>query len=264
MGLRICLLASLFLLLPLPALSTDDYVVGGEDVLKITVYNHPDLTTTERVSGEGKITLPLIGEIRVANMTTDKVAKEIAARLADGYIVDPNVSVFVVEFRSKKTIIMGQVNKPGIYMLSGNTTFLELLSLAGGLTKDAGDTAIIKRKPSEGGKKEGLITIDLNRLIVQGETSLDISLMDGDSVYVAKAGVFYVTGEVRKPDSYKHEEGLTVLKAITMAGGFTDKASSSRIRIIRKIAEKEKVIERVGTDEPVLPDDIIIVPESFF
>jgi polysaccharide export outer membrane protein len=84
---------SLFLVLPLPALSADDYVVGTEDVLKITVYNHPDLTTTERVSGEGKITLPLIGEIRVADMTTDKVAKEIAARLADGYIVDPNVSV---------------------------------------------------------------------------------------------------------------------------------------------------------------------------
>jgi polysaccharide export outer membrane protein len=255
---------SLFLVLPLPASPADDYVVGAEDVLKITVYNHPDLTTTERVSGEGKITLPLIGEIRVADMTTDKVAKEIASRLADGYIVDPNVSVFVVEFRSKKTIVMGQVNKPGIYMLSGNTTFLELLSLAGGLTKDAGDKAIIKRKPSGGEKNEGLITIDLKRLIAQGETSLDISLMDGDSVYIAKAGVFYVTGEVRKPDSYKHEEGLTVLKAVTMAGGFTDKASSSRIRIIRKIEEKEKVIERAGTDEPVLPDDIIIVPESFF
>jgi polysaccharide export outer membrane protein len=183
----------LLLVYPLTAMSADDYIVGAEDVLKITVYNYPDLTTTERVSGEGIITLPLVGEIRVAGMTTDRVAKTIAEKLADGFIVGPNVSVFVVEFRSKKTVIMGQVNKPGVYMLSGNTTFLELLSLAGGLTKDAGGKATIKRKAPAGLKEEGVVTIDLKKLIEEGNTSLDLPLMEGDSIYIAKAGVFYLT-----------------------------------------------------------------------
>jgi polysaccharide biosynthesis/export protein len=254
----------LFLVYPLSALSADDYVVGVEDVLKITIYNHPDLTTTERVNGEGAITLPLLGEMKVGGMTTDQVAKKIAAGLADGFIIDPNVSVFVVEFRSKKTIIMGQVNKPGIYMLSGNTTFLELLSQAGGLTKDAGDKATIKRKPSGTAQGEGVITIDLKRLIEQGDISRDVLLVDGDNIYIAKAGVFYITGEIKNPAAYKHEEGLTVIKAVTMAGGLTDKASPGRIRIIRKVEQKEKLIYNAGMDEPIHPDDIIIVPESFF
>ena len=249
---------------PFPALSADDYIVGEEDVLRVTVYDHPELTTTERVSGEGIITLPLIGDIKVAGLTTDQMAKKIASGLSDGFIVDPNVSVFVVEFRSKKTIVMGYVNKPGIYMLSGNTTFLELISLAGGLTKDAGNKATVKRKYSENKKGEGIITIDLKKLIEEGDTSLNIPLMDGDNVFVAKAGVFYITGEIKAPAAYKYEEGITLIKAVTMAGGFTDKASAGRIRIIRKVDKKEKVIQKAAMDEPLFPDDIIIVPESFF
>jgi len=259
-----CFMLLLLLVSPSVAKSAEDYVVGAEDVLKITVYNYPDLTTTDRVSGEGSITLPLVGEIKVAGMTTDRVAKTIAEKLADGFIVDPNVSVFVVEFRSQKTIVMGQVNRPGVYMLSGNTTFLELLSLAGGLTKDAGSRATIKRKTSDGSRGEGIITIDLKKLIEDGDTSLDVSLTDGDNIYIAKAGVFYLTGEIKNPAAYKYDEGLTLIKAVTMAGGFTDKASPGRIRIIRKIDNKEKVIEKAEMDVPVLPEDIIIVPESFF
>jgi len=254
----------LILVNTLPALAADDYIVGEEDVIKITVYDHPELTTTERVSGEGIITLPLIGEIKVAGLTTDQMSKKIAARLSDGFIVDPNVSVFVVEFRSKKTIIIGYVNKPGMYMLSGDTTLLELISLAGGLSKDAGGKATIKRKYLGSNDGEGTINIDLQKLIEQGDTSLNIRLMDGDSVFIAKASVFYLTGEVKNPAAYRYEDGITLIKAVTMAGGFTDKAAIGRIRIIRKIDNKEKVIQKADMDEPMLPDDVIIVPESFF
>jgi polysaccharide export outer membrane protein len=88
--------------------------------------------------------------------------------------------------------------------------------------------------------------------------------MDGDSVYISKAGVFYITGEIKTPASYKHEEGLTVIKAITKGGGFTEKASKGKVRIIRKVNGKEEVLEKVKMDEPVLADDVIVVPESFF
>lgn len=245
-------------------LFAQDYRVGEEDVLKITVYDHPDLTTVARVSGDGLITLPLIGAVKVTGLSTAQISQKLTDLLADGYIVDPHVSVFVDEFKSRKTIIMGQVNKPGVYALSGNTTFLELLSKAGGLTKEAGDKAIIKRKILSPVKQESIITIDLKKLLEEGDTSSDVMLVDGDNIYVAKAGVFYITGEVKKPDAYKCEEGTTVIKAATMAGGFTDKAANGRIKIIRRVQGKEKIIEKAEMDEPILPDDIIVVPESFF
>jgi polysaccharide export outer membrane protein len=241
-----------------------DYIVGEEDIIKITVYDHPDLTTTARVSGDGMINFPLIGSVSVQGLTVDEISGKMSRLLSDGYLVDPHVSVFIEEFKSKKTIIMGQVKNPGIYALSGHTTFLELLSKAGGLTKDAGEKAIVKRRTGPTEEDENIIVIDLGRLVEEGDTSLDIALMDNDNIYIVKAGVFYITGEVRKPDAYKYEEGTTVIKAVTMAGGFTDKASTSRARIIRKVEGKEQIIEKVEMDEPILQDDIIVVPESFF
>jgi len=241
-----------------------DYIVGDGDVLKITVYDHPDLTTTERVSGEGVILFPLIGEIEVGGLSVSKIGDKIAVLLSDGYVVKPQVTVFVEEFRSKKAVLMGQVEKPGLYMLPGQTTFIELLSRAGGLTKDAGDKAVIKRKANLSGKNEDRVIIDLKKLIENGDLSLDVLILDGDSIFITKAGVYYVTGEVQKPSAYKYEENLTVVKAVTMAGGFTEKASAGRIKIIRKVDGNEKVLRGVEMSEPVLPDDVIVVPESFF
>ncbi len=245
---------------PSTALS-EDYVVGERDVLRITVYDHSDLTTVARVSGEGTISFPLIGEVKVSGLTVPQIGARIEKMLADGYIVNPQVIVFIEEFRSKKVTAIGEVVKPGLYELPGQTTFLELLSRAGGLTKDAGDTAIVKRKQGQG---EESFTIDLKRLVEQGDTSADMNLQDGDSIYIQKAGFFYVSGEVKKPDAYKFEEGTTVLKAITMAGGFTDKAAEKRIKIKRKEGRKEITLEKVGLDELVKADDVIVVPESFF
>ena len=121
---------------------------------------------------------------------------------------------------------------------------------------------IIGGRSSEG--KEKIVVIDLKRLIEKGDASLDVSILDGDSIYIPKAGIFYITGEVKKPDAYKHEEGTTIIKAITIAGGFSDKAATGRVKIIRKSDGKETILEKVKMDEPVLPDDVIVVPESFF
>jgi polysaccharide export outer membrane protein len=241
-----------------------DYAVGEGDILRIVVYDHDDLTTTARVSGEGAITFPLIGQIEVKGLTLPQIADKITSLLSDGYVVNPQVNIFIQEFRSKKAFIMGEVLKPGLYVLSGQTTFMGLLAEAGGLTKDAGDRAIIKRKANPSDKDESVITVDLKRLIEKGDTSLDVPIMDGDSVFVTKAGVFYVTGEVKKPDAYKYEDGMTVIKAITMAGGFTDKASKGGVKILRKVGGKEETLEKLNMDDPVKPNDVLVVPESFF
>ncbi len=241
-----------------------DYSVGDGDVLKVTVYGHPDMDTTLRVSGGGTIILPLIGPLQVDGLTVDQVAGKISKALSDGYIVNPQVSVFIQEFRSKKVTIIGQVKNPGLYELSGPITLLELISKAGGLTQDYGTNVTIHRKNASDVADTKVITIDLKDLLENGASALDVPIMDQDSVVVAKAKVFYVTGEVKKPDAYKFEEGTTVIKAITLAGGFTNIAAAGKVKVYRKVNGKEQVAEKVDMDMPILPEDVIVVPESFF
>jgi polysaccharide export outer membrane protein len=141
---------------------------------------------------------------------------------------------------------------------------LELISKAGGLTEDAGGLITIKRRTRDSNDGKKIITIDIEKLIEQGDTSLNIPIQDGDSIYVSKAGVFYVTGEVKKPGSYKYAESPTVLKAITLAGGLTDHGAAGRIKIIRIVDGEEIIHKNVAMDEPIMPDDVIVVPETYF
>lgn len=242
-----------------------DYIVGENDVLKVTVYGHDDLTTTVRVSGDKTINLPLLDSIEVAGLTCNQISEKVAELLANNIIVNPQVNVFVQEFRSRKVVILGQVKKPGLYELQGKSTFLELLSEAGGLTEEAGEKTIIKRKNSSNGLEEqNFLTIDMIRLIETGDNSQNVEILDGDNIYIAKAGMFYVSGEVNKPDAYKLEEEMTLIKAITKAGGFSVNASKSSVRIIRKLNGSEQILEKTSMNERILPEDVILVPESIF
>jgi len=240
-----------------------EYIVGEGDILEITVYDNEELNTTVRVGGDGMISMPLLGNVKVGGMDVSSIASYIEKLLANGYLLAPQVNVFVEEYRSKKVTILGQVNRPGLNELEGSISLLELISRAGGLTEDAGGLITIKRKTNTNNEKK-VITIDIEKLIEQGDTSLNIPLQDGDSIYVAKAGVFYVTGEVQRPGSYKYDENPTVLKAITLAGGLTDHGAPGRIRIIRIIDGQELILKNVAMDEPIKPDDVIVVPETYF
>ncbi|MCK5404948.1 MAG: polysaccharide biosynthesis/export family protein, partial [Desulfobulbaceae bacterium] len=181
---KILLTILTILLLSVPAFG-QDYIVGEDDVLKVMVYDHDDMTTTVRVSGDGTIILPLLNRINVAGMTITAISEKVSKLLADGYIVNPQVNMFIEEFRSKKVVILGQVNKPGLYELSGETSLLELISKAGGLTKDAGGTTSIKRKTvPEDADRNDVLTIDMTRLIEKGDTSQNVMMMSGDNVYI--------------------------------------------------------------------------------
>lgn len=244
----------------------EEYAIGEGDLLKIKVYDHPDLTTETRVSGEGKITFPLIGEVEANGLTATEIEKRIAALLEGGYIIKPQVSVFIVEYKSKKVTVLGEFTKPGLVELRGNSTLLEVISNAGGITPNAGDMLYIQRKIIKGGsgKKEDItVTVELKKLLEEGEVNANVAVLDGDSIYVPRAAFVYVNGEVRTPGAYKITKGLTVLKAITIAGGFTQKAWQGRTKIIRK-ADKGEVTIGANMDDLVMPDDIIMVPESFF
>lgn len=244
----------------------EDYRLGEGDLIKIMVYDHPDLTTETRVSGDGKVSFSLVGEITVDGLTATGVEKKITRLLSEGYIVDPHVSVFIVEYKSKKVTAMGEFNKPGLVELRGNFTLLEVISSAGGVTRDAGESLIIQRKIIRGrsGKEEEVtVNVDLKKLLEDGDVAANVYIQDGDSVYVPRAAFVYVNGEVRTPGAYKITKGLTVLKAITLAGGFTPKAAEGRTKILRK-TDKGEITLRVAMDELVQADDVVLVPESIF
>jgi len=241
-----------------------DYRVGEGDVLRVLVYDNPDLNTTTRISGQGTVIFPLIGEMTVGGLTVSQVAQKIGRALANGYIRDPQVSVFVEEFRSQRVTIMGEVRTPGLHELRGSTSLMELISKAGGLTPDADFQATINRKtmPEKGGEQP--ITINLRDLLERREGTVDIPLQDGDSVFIPRARTFFVTGQVRRPASYKLEPGTSLIKAITIAGGFTELAAQKRVRIIRRVDGVEQILQRVPMHTIIQADDVIVVPESFF
>ena len=251
----------LIVILTITAAWTTDYVLGPGDVIKVTVYDNDDLLTKTRVSDDGNIIMPLLGQVKVDGLTVSQASGQVAGLLADGYIINPQVNIFVEEFRSKKAVVLGQIHRPGVLEMSGTITFLELISRAGGLAGDYGETATIKRKDSSASE---LITINLKSLIEGGDVTQNISIMDGDTIYVSKAGMCYVNGEVKRPDAYKCGDNITVLKLITLAGGFTGKASKSSVRILRIVDGEKRLYKDVPMEMKVMPDDVIIVPESFF
>lgn len=242
-----------------------DYVLGEGDLLNISVYDNADLTTQARVSGGGVINFPLVGEAGVSGLTVREAEVKLAGMLANGFLREPHVTVFVAEYRSKKVTILGEVGKPGLYELTGNVTLVEMISRAGGLTADAGDTLSIQHK-SPGPEQPGAAAqeiIDMNRLMREGDLSANIAVQDGDSIFINKSGYVYVTGEVNHPGSYKMDKDTTVMKAIALAGGLTGIAAPGRTCIIRKSDGKEYEM-RVEMNYTVQADDVISVPESIF
>lgn len=256
------------LIVPGTMLAQQEYVVGEGDLLRIKVYDHPDLSTEIRVSGDGKITFPLIGDVDLTGLTVADAEKTIAGLLGDGYVVNPHVTILVAEFKSKKVTVLGEVVKPGIVVLRGAYTLMEAISDAGGITQSAGDTINIQRRIFRPAgdtkiKEDVAVLIDMKKLFEEGDADANVPVQDGDSIYVPRAAFVYVNGEVRNPGQYKITKGLTVLKSITVAGGFSPKASQRRTTIIRKTDKGEEEI-RAKMDDLVRPDDIISVPESWF
>lgn len=243
--------------------SAQDYMLGEGDVLTVTVYGQPDLKSVVRISGDGMITLPLIGQVQAAGQTINALSSAIETLLADGYLVDPQVTIFIDEFRSLKATILGGVRSPGLYELKGQTSLLELISRAGGLVENAANEAIIQRNRYDPEEKE-VITVDLNDLMKKGQMRLDLIILNGDHIFIPQKRVFYVTGEVARPNAYGFEEGITVIQALTKAGGFSAKAAPGRISIIRTVDGNEQLLKSVNMNDRVYPDDVIVVPESYF
>lgn len=242
-----------------------DYLVGSQDVLRITVYEHPDLTTVVRVSEEGKITFPFIGELEIKNLSAPEIEKAIAKRLSGGFIKDPQVNVFIEQYRGQKIIIIGEVIKPGQYEITGPMYVTDAISMALGMTKEAGNTITILRKnrSNDGNASHRKSVIDVERLFKEGDLTQNLQLQDKDIIYIPRINLFYIYGEVNRPGVYRIEKNLTVKRAIAIAGGFTQKASKNKVDITRR-DKTEDLVKRGSMDDFIEADDVIMIKESIF
>jgi polysaccharide export outer membrane protein len=258
---------------PPQGLAEENYAVGPGDVLNIKVWDHEDLDRSVEVSEEGAFTFPFIGKVKVSGMTTFKIEKLLEQKLADGYLVAPQVNISMAEYRNQRAFVFGEVKKPGVYMLTHRYNLLELISEAGGFTEKSGSTCTIVRpehkanrdQPTlieDAGKNE-IITIDLEKLVSGKMVSNTPYVKPGDSIYISEAEKIYVTGEVKAPGELKWKKGITVREAVSLAGGGTARAAVNRTRVIRKVNGAEQVI-KPNLGDPLLPNDIVKVPESYF
>jgi len=256
---------------PMPTMTPlGDYVVGPQDVLTITVYGQSDLNGQFRVDTDGTFTFPLIGRITAAELTVRQLETEMT-RLLKEFVRNPQVSVAVGQFKSRRLFIVGEVRSPGPYILTGNMSLIEAVALAGSALPTSSGEALIVRGGANGptlaapmtpGDKANVTRIDLDAL-QRGNLDQNIALQDGDTIFIPRAEVVFLLGHVRNPGQYPIRRGTTVLQALALAGGVTDRGASNRIDVER-IENGTKVRVRVRPDELVRGGDTLIIPAKYF
>lgn len=257
---KLVLVASLLLIAPLCAAET--YVLGAGDVVRISVFGQDDLETTQRIADDGTISFPLVGEIKIAGLTERQLERKVADQLVKKKIVRaPQVTVIIEEFLSQRVSILGKVAKPGVYSVARGERITEIIAQAGGLTEDAGDFAVVTRK---GAGDADPISVDLQAVLQKGDASADIALMNGDRVFVPEMSLFYIYGQVEQPDGYRFKPGMTVMEAISVAGGLTDIGTERGLTLRRKTTGDEIETIKVDITDRLQEGDVVYVKESLF
>jgi polysaccharide export outer membrane protein len=234
----------------------DEYVIGVADVLNVTVFGEPDASRLgATVDSDGTIDMPYIGRVKVAGQSARAVEKEVRERLAKDFLRNPSVSVEVTRYRSKTISVQGLVRAPGEYPLEGNVSVTTALAKAGSMLIDAGSYVVISRRGADGATE----TIKVSRKDIESGKAQSTLLKDGDVVLVPKAESIFVTGQVRNGGTYTWEEGLTVERALSLAGGPTERAGKITVEQNGKVVNK-----KAGKTDLVLANDTIRVHTRIF
>jgi polysaccharide export outer membrane protein len=250
-----------------------DYVVGPQDVLTITSYDQTDLSGKFALEADGTFTYPLIGRVKAGGKTLRQVEAQVKQQLKDdGYFNKPQITVAVETYKSQKIFVVGEVHNPGPYPLSGDMNLVEAIARAGSTLPTAGGEAVIVHPAGAGASEPTLPTqapaarvvrVDL-RDLQNGAFSENAALRDGDTIFVPRAESVYVFGQVKNPGAYPLQQtNMSVLQALSLSGGLTDRGSTTRIRIVRIVKGERKELKVKLTDR-VQAGDTIIVAERFF
>jgi polysaccharide export outer membrane protein len=247
----------------------EEYLLNSGDLIEIDVYGEPELHTSTRISEDGSINFPLLGNLKVKGLSVQELERLITELLAQDYLVNPQVTVFVREYA--KVFVSGLVRQPGAYDLKEPLTLLSAISLAGGVLPEADTTQVKLIRNIDGKTYIQKINIDK----IMNNTSPDIPLKPNDKIEVIEAARISIIGQVQRPGSYPFRKGITLMEAIGMAGGFSDIANIDGTSVIRLEEGKKKSIIRIrvsditkrgdkSKDILLQPGDTIVVPESLF
>jgi len=248
---------------PSPTGNPGDYRLAPGDAIRILVFQNPDLSLETRVPEGGNITYPLVGAVAVGGMTITDAEQKIAAALrAGGYVEQPQVNIVLMQVRGNQVSVLGQVNHPGRFPLETfNVRVSDALALAGGIA-DTGAGSVILVGTRDG--KPFRHEIDMDTLFRDSERKDDIVVKAGDALYVQRAPVFYIYGEVQKPGSYRIERGMTVQQALAQGGGLTPRGTERRMRLERRAGDGKVVSMTPAPVELVQANDVLYVRESLF
>jgi polysaccharide biosynthesis/export protein len=269
-GCGLALAAALcWLLMHAPAGAADDGDANGliqlglGDSIRVEVYGQPDMTSTVAVGMDGKVGLPLVGAVEVDGLSQSGAGTRIEQALKNGgFLNDPHVTVALLQSRSQRVSVLGQVHTPGRYTIDSKMTLFDVLAQAGGVADDGADFVYLLRPDGQGGVRR--FAVQLSGLSARTAAVTMERLQGGDTLYVPHAERFYITGEVSAGAMYRLEPGMTVLEAIARAGGITQRGSQNRVEIKRPGKDGQYVTLHAKLGDRVLPDDVIRVKESIF
>jgi polysaccharide biosynthesis/export protein len=244
----------------------DDYRLGPDDKVLVSINGDPKLTQTLVVGPDGRVSFPLLGDVAIGGSTLRQATQTVTELLARDYLVDPKVDLQITEYKSQWVMVTGEVGKPGRVALRGGATLKDAISDADGMTIGAGDEIVISRDSPEGAKT---IQIPIDRAAFE-RAEVNPPLKTGDIVNVVARPYVYVQGEVRLPGKVPLERGMTLLKAISIAGSLTEWASEKGVQIISEVAGKQKRvfnlkdIRDLKVPDPLLKGgDVIYVKRRF-
>jgi polysaccharide export outer membrane protein len=274
----------------------DEYEIGPGDVLHVVVLGQAEMTGDFPVNPEGLMSFPVLGKVKASQMSIRELERKLTTLLTDGYLKRPQVTVTVQEYNSQRVFVTGEVLKTGPYALKADRSLRALLGEIGPFTQNAGHEVIVIRPPagivvpplpppsapsSERGAPPSdtaspaagpglpldipgaeVFHVSLQEL-QSGNPERNILLQAGDTVYVPRAAQIYIAGSVTRPGPYRFQEGMTLLQALTLAGGVTERGSTKRVKVIRTVGDKKQEI-RIQPTDLVQPEDTIVVPERFF
>lgn len=247
--------------------SPSDDLIGSGDLLHVSVFEAKDLETKVRVNSRGYVTLPLLGQVLVKGLSVREAEEKTEHLYRRRYIKDPHVSIFVEERFSQRVTVVGQVKSPGTYDYLSKQRLMDVLALVGGLADNAGRTVQIRRigsMPDE----HGMFIVDLDKLVNEGMTELNIEINGGDVIYVPEAGVFFVDGAVRRPGSYRIKQKMVLREALMAAGGLASYANKDTVVLIRQKGNGDRELTEIdvqkadGSELEIKDRDVIIAKDS--
>jgi len=241
-----------------------DYSLAAGDVIRVSVYQNPDLTTDARLSENGNITFPLLGTVKLGGLAIADAEALIAKGLEQrGFVKQPQVSILLQELRGSQVDVIGQVNRPGRFPLE--TTSMRLtnaLALAGGISPTGADTVVVT------GERDGKPfrqEVDVAAIYASdGNNAANIQMAGGDSVFVNRAPVFYIYGQVQKPGVFRLERDMTLMQAVAAGGGLTPRGTLRGIKVNRRDAQGKLGSQPIALEASLQANDVIVVSESLF